>query len=159
VANGDKVLAAVSATRFHDFSMGHRVYGHESKCAQLHGHNYRIHFEIEPRVGGILASADGLDSVGRVLDFSVIKSKLCDWLEEQWDHRFLVWVADPWAVQLQEMDPSVVIVPFNPTAENIGLFLLRVIGPLVLDGSGTVLRSVVVEETRKCSARADRVTP
>ena len=72
------------ATRFHDFSCGHRVVGHESHCAHLHGHNYRVHFTVEGK----------LDSVGRVLDFSVIKSKLCQWLEDNWDHRFLYWSED-----------------------------------------------------------------
>ena len=30
-----------TAERYHDISCGHRVVGHESKCAFLHGHNYR----------------------------------------------------------------------------------------------------------------------
>jgi 6-pyruvoyl-tetrahydropterin synthase len=33
--------------------------------------------------------------VGRVIDFSVIKTLLCDWLEDNWDHRFLLWEQDP----------------------------------------------------------------
>lgn len=35
----------IVATRYHDISCGHRVANHESKCAHLHGHNYRITFE------------------------------------------------------------------------------------------------------------------
>ena len=62
----------ITATRYHDFSTGHRVYGHESKCAHLHGHNYRIYLTVE---------ADQLDTVGRVMDFSVIKDKFVIWLE------------------------------------------------------------------------------
>ena len=44
--------------RYPDISCGHRVYRHESKCAHLHGHNYRIHFTVTGR----------LDSLGRVID-------------------------------------------------------------------------------------------
>ena len=71
----------IVATRYHDISCGHRVANHESKCAHLHGHNYRITFEC---------AAEELDNVGRVLDFSVIKSTLCEWLEANWDHHFLI---------------------------------------------------------------------
>ena len=71
-----------TASRYHDISTGHRVHGHENKCKHLHGHNYRVHFHVE---GGTL------DNIGRVLDFGVIKSALCLWLEDNWDHRFLVF--------------------------------------------------------------------
>ena len=37
----------ITAERYHDISMGHRVVGHENKCRHLHGHNYRIHFVCE----------------------------------------------------------------------------------------------------------------
>ena len=152
-------MILTTATRYHDISCGHRVVGHEGKCALLHGHNYRIHFTI--------AAKQGLDSVGRVLDFSVIKSLLCEWLEENWDHKFLAWDDDPivralmpscspapggkadnlWVV----MQGSIVWVPFNPTAENIAQYLLEVIGPRLLPTRCKLL-SVMVDETRKCSA-------
>jgi 6-pyruvoyltetrahydropterin/6-carboxytetrahydropterin synthase len=132
----------ITADRYHDISCGHRVYQHESKCAHLHGHNYRIHFVIE----------GGLDSIGRVLDFSVIKSHLCMWLEENWDHKTLLWENDPWAKLLPEIDPTIVIVPFNPTAENMAQYLVEVIGPQQLEGTGTALIRCRIEETRKCAA-------
>ena len=62
----------ITAQRYHDISCGHRVHGHESKCAHLHGHNYRAHGKVHPVVA--------LDVVGRVLDFSVVKARLCDGL-------------------------------------------------------------------------------
>lgn len=132
-----------TAERYHDISTGHRVYGHESKCAHLHGHNYRVHFTVEGT----------LDSIGRVMDFSVIKSKLCMWLEDNWDHKFLVWKEDPWADTLLDLDPEGLVgVDFNPTAENMADYLIKVIGPKQLEGTGVVLTHVRIEETRKCSA-------
>jgi 6-pyruvoyltetrahydropterin/6-carboxytetrahydropterin synthase len=135
-------MARIQASRYHDFSTGHRVYQHESKCAHLHGHNYRIHFTVE---------ADALDSIGRVMDFSVIKDLLCNWVEDFWDHKFLIWGEDPFADTLAELDPDgTVIVPFNPTAENMGQYLLDVVGPHQLDGTGVELVHINIEETRKC---------
>ena len=136
-------MTVIQAERYHDFSTGHRVYQHESKCAHLHGHNYRIHFTI---------GAPSLDAIGRVIDFSVIKDLLCVWLEQNWDHKFLVWERDPWSTQLKELDPDgTVIVPFNPTAENMGEYLIKWVGPRALDGTGVTLVKVKIEETRKCS--------
>lgn len=131
------------AKRYHDISCGHRVFQHESKCAHLHGHNYRVLFTCE---------AEELDNIGRVIDFRDMKSRLCMWLEDNWDHKTLIWENDPWAKVLPEIDPTIVIVPFNPTAENIAQHLVEVIGPQQLAGTGIKLVHCDVEETRKCSA-------
>lgn len=137
----------IKVTRYHDFSCGHRVVGHEGKCRHLHGHNYRVTFEC---------TSAALDDLGRVIDFGVIKSKLCQWLEDEWDHRMLLWEHDPLLSSLIDITPeSIVIVSFNPTAENIALHLLNIIGPLKLEGTEVILSKVIVEETRKCTASAE----
>lgn len=135
--------------RYHDISCGHRVVGHEGKCRNLHGHNYRIHFYCEPAEATV-----PLDNVGRVMDFGIVKLLLCSWLEDEWDHRMLLWESDADLTELQRLDKTVVALPFNPTAENLAAHLLNVVGPKVLDGSGVKLVAVNVEETRKCSAAA-----
>lgn len=144
----------IIASRYHDFSAGHRVAGHESKCAYFHGHNYRVHFHC---------AAGELDKVGRVIDFSQIKSRLCEWVEQEWDHKFLLWIEDPALTFLDTLEDdgtsrdvttfaeSFVIVPFNPTAENMANYLLRQIAPTQLIGTGVRCIAVDIEETRKCS--------
>lgn len=148
------------AMRYHDISCGHRVVGHENKCRYLHGHNYRIHFHCQ---------AEQLDGIGRVIDFSVIKEKLCLWLEGNWDHKFLVWEKDPMfdrdyvivtntdssAKSFELLDmfwESFVRLPFNPTAENMASYLIDVVGPEQLEGTGVTLTQVIIEETAKCHA-------
>jgi 6-pyruvoyltetrahydropterin/6-carboxytetrahydropterin synthase len=137
------IMAGYKVHRYHDISCGHRVHGHEGKCRHLHGHNYRVHFTCE---------AEKLDNIGRVIDFSDMKSRLCMWLEDNWDHKTLIWEDDPWAKVLPEIDPTIVIVPFNPTAENIAQHLVEVVGPAQLAGTGIKLSEVMVEETMKCFA-------
>lgn len=149
-------MAKISAERYHDFSAGHRVCGHESKCAFLHGHNYRVYFTIE---------AEALDNLGRVMDFGVIKTLLADWVEEIWDHKFLAYAKDAimravterseYTIAEDTIIQSIVWTPFNPTAENMALYLLEVIGPKQLGGTGAILTKVRIEETRKCSATAE----
>ena len=158
-------MRTITATRYHDISCGHRVHGHEGKCALLHGHNYRIHFTCEAE-----ANSHMLDKVGRVLDFSAIKVLLCQWLEDYWDHRFLAWDKDLLMLSLgngpdpfdlgsgaklwEMLTESIVWVPFNPTAENMAAHLLEVVGPQQLVGTNVRLVRVTVDETRKCSATA-----
>lgn len=62
---------------------------YESKCANLHGHNWIV---------TVWCKSQTLDANGMVIDFTHIKSEVQDKL----DHKFLNDV-----------------VPFNPTAENI----------------------------------------
>ena len=137
----------IEIERYHDISCGHRVVDHESKCRRLHGHNYRIHFRV---------AAESLDPLGRVVDFSVIKETLCAWLEKEWDHKYLLWERDPLLPALRDLSPeSVAVVPFNPTAENMALHLLNVVGPkLLAPYRGCTLIACRVDETRKCSATA-----
>lgn len=151
-----------TAERYHDISTGHRVVGHENKCRHLHGHNYRIHFVCQAQEG-----VESLDKVGRVIDFGVIKEKLCMWVENNWDHKFLAWENDTMMQTLQRLSErsdemtqeddkmfyeSLVFVPFNPTAENMAQHLVQIVGPLQLAGTGVTLVSVRIEETAKCSA-------
>lgn len=161
----------ITAERYHDFSAGHRVVGHEGACRFLHGHNYRVHFECaaNPDIGDGIR-LEPIDEVGRVLDFSQIKQRLCMWLEDNWDHKFLAWKEDPVMQSISEqtalagfesakakgaeetLDQSIVWLPFNPTAENMAKYLVEEIGPEVLRGTGVALIRCCIEETRKCSA-------
>lgn len=162
--------------RSHEICAGHRVVGHESKCRHLHGHNYKFHFKVAPKHGcgkvvtrGKLVE-DGLDNVGRVIDFSVVKTTLCQWLEDNWDHKFLHWEHDSVINSLivvastefarennlvkdEDYDPfvdSLVALPFNPTAENLAAYMVEVIGPQLLDQYGVELVECTIEETSKC---------
>jgi len=148
-------MSKIQVHREHEIHCGHRVVGHEGKCRHLHGHGYVIHFTCEAENGE-------LDSIGRVIDFGEVKTKLCMWLEDNWDHRFIAWERDALSKKLAQMEfnhtdidtagnDSFVFVPFNPTAENMAQYLVEVIGPQQLKGTGITLTSVTIDETRKCS--------
>lgn len=157
--------------RSHEICAGHRVVGHESKCRHLHGHNYVFHFHVAPKpLDGASVKGDPLDQVGRVIDFSVVKSTLCQWLEDNWDHKFLHWEKDDlmtglailikqqnqfgndivFAEDAKHFSGSLVSLPFNPTAENLAQYMVEVIGPQLLDEHGVELVECRIEETSKC---------
>jgi len=134
----------IVATRKHEICCGHRIHLHESKCRHLHGHNYGFTFHCAARE---------LDHAGRVIDFSVIKELLCQWLEENWDHKTLIYTGDPLALELRKLDrDGVILVTFIPTAENLARYMVDYIGPARLQGTGVALVRCDVDETSKCSA-------
>jgi len=141
-----------TCTRKLEFDAGHRVHGHESKCAQLHGHRYVVE---------VTANAESLDSIGRVIDFSVLKGRIGTWLDANWDHKLLLWEGDGFAKGIlvgagaSATKLGIVYVPFNPTAENMAGWLLDKSNDLLAD-TGVKVVSVRVWETPNCWADAGR---
>ncbi len=137
----------ISVVRKVTFSAGHRVYGHESQCAHLHGHNYIVYFH---------ATADSLDKLGRIIDFEVLKTRLGGWIDQHWDHAFIVYAKDEEARRVLEQIPGqrCFVLSANPTAENIAQYLLKTVAPKELADTGVTVFKVVVWETENCCAEA-----
>jgi 6-pyruvoyltetrahydropterin/6-carboxytetrahydropterin synthase len=135
----------ITATRRLQYAIGHRVFRHESKCRHLHGHNFVFFLTAESTVAD---GAAGLDVQGRVIDFGSLKEKLGSWLERAWDHGVVLFSEDGEAVAAVRMvsGQKVFLLPWNPTAENLGRYLLEVVGPQVLPRT-VRLTKVVVWET------------
>jgi len=134
-----------TAVRRLQFCAGHRVWKHEHKCANLHGHNY---------IAFVHAEADQLDNLGRVIDFSVLKERIGGWIEQHWDHGFICHRDDTEALRAMEAIPNqkTFLMDANPTAENMADYLLRVVGPEQLADTGVRLVRVVLWETENCYA-------
>jgi 6-pyruvoyltetrahydropterin/6-carboxytetrahydropterin synthase len=97
--------------------------------------------------------------VGRVIDFSMIKKRMLGWLDEHWDHAFIVFEKDAStlaAVRIAEPTKYFVL-PWNPTAENMARYLLEVVAPHVLADLGVVARRVSLWETDEACAVASLV--
>ena len=63
------------------FDTGHRLLNYQGKCAYPHGHTYKAE---------IFIGSANLDEMGMVADFLQIKEGIKGWLEENWDHAFVV---------------------------------------------------------------------
>lgn len=129
------------------FAYGHRVMDHESKCASLHGHNGIIWIHATP--------IQGLDSLGRVIDFSVLKNIFGGWIEKYWDHTMILYEKDQVTLKLLRQVPSfkeIFILDTNPTAENMAAFLLKEICPKILNNRGIIVEKIIFYETENCFA-------
>ena len=101
------------------FSMGHTLHEHHGKCANLHRHNYKLQVVVE---------SDSLNQLQMVMDFSDLKEIVSGVIDDHYDHRFLIAEFDPRAETLKQIDSTVVVVPYNPTAEMVAQTIKTSIG-------------------------------
>ena len=121
-----------------DFCYGHRLLDYAGKCRHLHGHNGRAIITIE---------TSGLDSRGMVLDFSEIKRVVSGWVDENLDHRMVLFRKDPVVPVLVEMGEPLYLMDVNPTAENIAKLIFDFAA-----GQGFPMAEVILWETPNCYA-------
>lgn len=135
----------IQAVRIVKFDAGHRVVNHESKCRTLHGHEYKAEIFAEGE----------LDSLGRVIDFSVIKNIVGSWIDEHWDHTTILFDQDPNVPLIMQCDglKKPYIVPFNPTAENLAEYLIKKSNELLF-ATGVVVTKIKLWETSNCYVEA-----
>lgn len=105
-----------SVTREIHFCYGHRLLHYDGKCRHLHGHNGRAVITLE---------TDQLDSLGMVVDFSLLKRTVGTWIDETLDHRMLLHRDDPVLGYLQAQGEPVHVLDVNPTAENIARLIFE----------------------------------
>ena len=142
---------SLELTRRISFCAGHRLLGHEGKCAHFHGHNYVAEITVR-------SVDDTLDSVGRVVDFAEIKSRLKGWIDTYWDHAFLLWEKDANGIAaIESVDPPrLFLMSANPTAEVMADHLYRVVCPSELSGLGVRCTRVTLWETpESCAIASD----
>lgn len=139
----------ITCTRVLEFDAGHRIHGHESKCAHLHGHRYKV--EITCRQN----NAGDLDGLGRVIDFGKIKELVGRWIDTNLDHNLILFDQDP-LVQLGDHLTELhgrppFLLPYNPTAENLAQFI-RINAATLLAPYWIQVIHVRVYETPNCWA-------
>lgn len=84
-----------------DFSAAHRLRDYKGKCENLHGHNWKVEVSV---------GAEGIDSLGMVMDFKTLKDEVRGFLEGL-DHRYLN--------EIQPFDRT------NPSSENLARFIFE----------------------------------
>ena len=105
-----------------NFSAAHHLVDYPGACANIHGHNWKIE---------VYVSGEALNELGMLVDFKVVRSSVCELLEEL-DHTDLNLHSD--------------FKDCNPTSEYIALYLYRRLAEKVVGDQYTISR-VIVHET------------
>lgn len=112
-------------TRTIEFDSAHQLRDYVGKCANLHGHTYKLAVSIQGQT---------LDKAGMVYDFVDLKA-LMKGISEELDHKFLNEIA--------------VFTEINPTAENIAAYIYHKLKPHL--PQDIRLKQIELWETPNCS--------
>jgi 6-pyruvoyltetrahydropterin/6-carboxytetrahydropterin synthase len=104
-----------------EFDAAHKIEGYQGKCAQLHGHTYKVE---------VFVLSKQTDSIGITFDLRLLKEKLLG-ITGRFDHNFLN--------DLKELG--------NPSIENISKYIFLNMKDNLPDG--VLLERVRVWETPK----------
>lgn len=92
--------ALVSVTKEFTFDSAHFLENYSGKCANLHGHTYKLQVTVFGK----------LNEQGMVIDFNEIKNLVNELIVNNFDHQLINDVF-----------------PYNPTAENMVIYIFEVI--------------------------------
>lgn len=104
-----------------DFCASHIIVGHPGKCANLHGHNWKVQACVQART---------VNDIGISIDFKDLKSEL-NAIIDPLDHR-----------HLNDLEP---FQNLNPTAENISRYVYQELKPQLPEH--VTLTSIILWET------------
>jgi 6-pyruvoyltetrahydropterin/6-carboxytetrahydropterin synthase len=140
-------MSAITCTRRIEFDAAHRLCEHEGKCKYLHGHRYALEATF---------AADGLDALGRVVDFAVIKEKLAGWIGTHWDHNTILCEKDrPLGDAIAaKTGQKIFYLADNPTAENMAGYIFATVCPQLFAGLNIRCTHVRLYETPNCFVEA-----
>jgi 6-pyruvoyltetrahydropterin/6-carboxytetrahydropterin synthase len=113
------------------FAAGHFLRDYKGKCANPHGHNYRVRATLR---------ASELDKAGLLLDFKDVKAAMKQ-LIERLDHQML-----------NEIEP---FTQLNPSAENLAKYFYDETSAQLksLTGGRVAVKAVTIWETDTTTAR------
>lgn len=126
------------------FTGAHRLLSVDIPCQALHGHFYQVDFTFE--------SNELVD--GMVIEFDSARKKIIDWFAENWDHNIILHESDK---ELGEgiskiTKQKIFYLPFNPTAENLGQYLMNEVCPKLFAGDPAKCVRIHMQETPEYSA-------
>jgi 6-pyruvoyltetrahydropterin/6-carboxytetrahydropterin synthase len=130
------------------FDAGHRVMNERFKCFNVHGHEYKyeLHFNYKSEL-----------EIGYAIDFKEIKRVAMQFIDDVFDHGFLVNPKDVVLIDtLKRLNSKTYIMNLvdkegycNPTAENIAKEMFFMVNFLLGD-KNLKLEKIVLHETINC---------
>lgn len=135
-------MSKIRVTKTFRFEMAHALHGYDGKCAQMHGHSYKLLVTIigEPNV------EEDNPKLGMVIDFGDLKRIVNEQIISKLDHAVLLSKnSGNVTAETAELLQNVVYVNYQPTCENMLIDMAaKLQGKLP---GGVELHSLKLEET------------
>jgi 6-pyruvoyltetrahydropterin/6-carboxytetrahydropterin synthase len=123
------------------FDASHRLLHYRGKCANLHGHRWKVEVWIEGTVD---------DTTKILMDYNAIKI-----IVDHFDHQIILNHDDPMVECISQFQ-EVITTPGDPTSELLAMLIMDMIqGYCQEQGTQAVVSRVRVWESATCYAEAD----
>ncbi|MGY5484124.1 6-carboxytetrahydropterin synthase QueD [Paenibacillus sp. ALE2] len=109
----------VNVCKIFQFDASHQLIGHDGKCANVHGHTYKLEVVIRGKVQG----SEAISKEGFVMDFSDLKKIVKELIVDKFDHAFIAAGNEPVLKILKETGSKVCVIGCRTTAENMSKYI------------------------------------
>lgn len=136
-------MEKVRVSKSFHFDMAHALLNYDGLCKHIHGHSYKLVITI---TGSPIADT-GHNKLGMVMDFGDLKSVVKEPVIDFFDHALVIrrGAEKYLPKEHHEMYEKVHLLDFQPTCENLVVFIAGKVKPLLPPGIG--LHSVKLYET------------
>lgn len=138
----------IRLTKSFTFEMAHALAGYDGACKNLHGHSFRL----DVTVRGTPLQQPGHPKDGMVIDFKDLKKTVHAAVVEVFDHALVLNASTPrpLADALGSHFEKVVLLPFQPTSENLISWMADKIRE-ILPSNVELYRLVLFETATSCA--------
>jgi 6-pyruvoyltetrahydropterin/6-carboxytetrahydropterin synthase len=142
-------MQKIRITKQFNFETGHALYGYDGKCRNVHGHSYKLSVTV---IGTPITDTRNV-KYGMVIDFSDLKAIVKEDIVDIFDHATVFNANTPHvelAQELKDRGHHVILVPYQPTSENMVLDFAQKIKRRL--PAGIELHSLRLQETESSYA-------
>ncbi|MFD1887695.1 6-carboxytetrahydropterin synthase QueD [Paenibacillus wenxiniae] len=109
----------VKVCKIFSFDSAHQLVNHKGKCANVHGHTYKL--EVNLKAEPILS--EGSTDEGFVIDFSDLKAIVKEEVINEFDHAFIAQGNEPSYETIKNSGSKVCLLGFRTTVENMATYI------------------------------------
>lgn len=110
-------------TKIFDFETAHALWGYDGKCANIHGHSYKLTVSIS---GHVIQDNTHVKN-GMIIDFSDLKKIVKSNVVSIFDHALLVNGNTPHAkyAEVENGFSQIILCDYQPTCENMLIDMVK----------------------------------
>ena len=110
-------MSIIRITKQFTFEMAHALSDYDGLCRNIHGHSYHLDVTVK----GVPNNEQNCPKQGMLIDFADLKKIVNEEIIHPYDHALLLnqYTNEDLVTTLQKSYDKVVLVPFQPTTENM----------------------------------------
>ena len=122
-------MSKIRVTKEFDFEMAHALWNYDGACKNIHGHSYKLFVTLF----GVPIDNKNDPKFGMVLDFKDLKRMIKGPVVDFLDHSLVVYseAEGESLTAVRKMYEKVHVFDFQPTCENLVVYIVEIIRPLL----------------------------